>query len=69
MSVTLQLGTAAQAGRPRRIIEGSYAWERAGNYDMMPDGKSFVFIKRVGNMGNAAVMHVVLNWPRVFNAP
>jgi hypothetical protein len=28
----------------------------------MTDSRSFVFIKRVGNVGNATTLYVVLNW-------
>jgi hypothetical protein len=68
MSVTLQLGAASQASRPQRVVDGPYAWERPGNYDIMPDGRRFVFIKRIGNIGNAATLHVILNWPQLAQA-
>jgi hypothetical protein len=45
-------------------VDGPYAWERFGNYGVMPDGRSFVFIKRAGLVGNAAILRVVLNWPQ-----
>jgi Tol biopolymer transport system component len=64
MRVTLQLGADPKAGRPERLVDGPYAWERFGNYDVMPDGRSFVFVKRAGLVGNAAILRVVLNWPQ-----
>jgi Tol biopolymer transport system component len=65
MSVTMKLGATAQASRPRRVLEGPYTWERPENYDIMPDGRAFVFIKRAGNVGSAAVLRVVLNWSQL----
>jgi serine/threonine-protein kinase len=64
MRVALRLGSTPHAGRPERHFDGPYAWERFGNYDILPDG-SFAIIKRAGAVGNAAILRVVLNWPQL----
>jgi eukaryotic-like serine/threonine-protein kinase len=60
MSVGVRLEGTPEVARPMPIVEGSYAWERPGNYDVLPDGR-FVFIKRHGAIGGTAVLRVVVN--------
>jgi hypothetical protein len=47
------------------LFEGQYAstvWQDAPNFDIAPDGKSFVMIKPDEEWGKATEISVVLNW-------
>ena len=54
-----------RAGPPRvlfegRYDEGNYVW--AANFDVAPDGKSFVMVKTDEEWGKETEIRVVLNW-------
>lgn len=63
MVVDIDPGGARPPGRPTVLVEGPYVWERPRNYDVSPDGRRFLFVKRppVGESG--ATLRVVFNWP------
>jgi len=50
------------ASSPRMLFEGDYAFERVGNYDIMPDGRSFVVVKSASEDGRDRGFSVVVNW-------
>jgi Tol biopolymer transport system component len=53
---------APSLGTRRVVLTGSYEREAYhANYDVAPDGRSFVMIRR-SNGANAAVLQVLLNW-------
>jgi dipeptidyl aminopeptidase/acylaminoacyl peptidase len=49
-------------GRPQKILEGRYVWDRYGNYDITPDGQGFVFIRRTDDSDPPATLRVLINW-------
>jgi serine/threonine-protein kinase len=52
-------------GTAKVLFEGQYAstvWQDAPNFDIAPDGKSFVMIKPDEEWGKATEISVVLNW-------
>ena len=63
MQVTIDL-TRAQPdiSPPRKLFDGGYVWERLGNFDVTPDGRSFVFIRRTDDSDPAATLRVLINW-------
>jgi serine/threonine-protein kinase len=62
MSVTVDVREArAEVGRPRKLHEGSYVWERLGNFDITPDGTRFVFVRRGAEANPPATLRVLVN--------
>ena len=62
MAVTVELGADFVAGQPRLVFEDDYE-SGVGlfvNYDVAPDGKSFLMIKRTTEPPRE--INVVLNW-------
>jgi Tol biopolymer transport system component len=51
-----------EIGRPQRILQGRYVWDRSGNYDITPDGQRFVFIRRTDESDPSATLRVLINW-------
>jgi Tol biopolymer transport system component len=54
-----------RAGAPQVLLEGQYeigTWVWYPNFDIAPDGKSFVMIKADESRGKATGVRVVLNW-------
>ena len=54
-----------RAGQPTALLaggyaEGNYVW--SPNFDIAPDGKSFVMIKADEEWGKATEVRVVFNW-------
>lgn len=52
-------------GAPQTLFEGVFAqalWTNFSNYDIAPDGKSFVMIKPDRGWGKTTEIRVVLNW-------
>jgi serine/threonine-protein kinase len=51
-------------GTAKVLFEGQYAWGAypLPNFDIAPDGKSFVMVKEDEEWGKAAEIRVVLNW-------
>jgi Tol biopolymer transport system component len=63
MTVPVELGTTFVAGQPSRVFEGDYEVGGPGywvNYDVSPDGESFLMIKRTTEPPRE--INVVLNW-------
>ncbi len=62
MAVPVELGTTFISGQPSLIFEGDY--EMGGdlwaNYDVSPDGKSFLMIERTTEAPRQ--INVVINW-------
>jgi hypothetical protein len=48
-------------GTPRLVFEGSF-FVSYHYYDVMPDGKHFIFIKQAEQARSAMQINVVLNW-------
>jgi hypothetical protein len=61
----------ARISRPRKLLDGPYVWERFANYDITPDGRRFLFVRRNPAADPAATLRVMLNWraPQVSRAP
>jgi hypothetical protein len=54
-------GSEMRVGVPRRLFEGAFVWERAGNFDVSVDGRRFLMIEaEQGELAGEA--RVVLNW-------
>jgi Tol biopolymer transport system component len=65
MTVAIDLRPAKpDVSRPRKLLEGRYVWERNGNFDITPDGKRFVFVRRTEDSDPPATLRVLLNWLR-----
>jgi Tol biopolymer transport system component len=63
MTVSVDLRQAPpEVSRPRKVLAGSYVWERVGNFDIMPDGSRFVFIQRTTESNPPATLRVLVNW-------
>jgi eukaryotic-like serine/threonine-protein kinase len=63
MAVDIQLGQGPpEIGLPRKVLDGPYVLERLGNYDITPDGRRFVLVRRRGDSDPTATLRVVLNW-------
>ena len=63
MVVAFSSGPEPRPGRPQLLFEGTFEDNtlRMLNYDVMPDGGSFVMIRKVEELV-APQIHVVLNW-------
>jgi Tol biopolymer transport system component len=61
MAVSIQTKPAFSAGAPRQLFQGDY-FVSFHYYDVMPDGKQFVFIKESEQGRSAPQINVVLNW-------
>jgi hypothetical protein len=63
MAVPVQLGSTFAAGKPSPVFEGDFEigvpifWV---NYDVSPDGKSFLMIERTTETPRQ--INVILNW-------
>jgi Tol biopolymer transport system component len=63
MSVTVDLRQPRpDVSRPRKVLEGPYALERVGNFDITPDGTRFVLIRRTAESNPPATLRVLVNW-------
>ena len=61
-AVPLTVSPALAVGSRRTVLTGTYMREPFhSNYDVAPDGKSFVFIRSVDARGPPQLV-VVLNW-------
>ena len=61
MRVAIETQPAFQAGTPQQLFQGDYF--TSGHYfDVMPDGKHFVFVKGTERAATATQINVVLNW-------
>ena len=62
MSVSLDLRSSRpDVGRPRKLFEGPYVWDRIGNFDITPDGARFVLVRRGAESTPPATLRVLLN--------
>jgi serine/threonine protein kinase/Tol biopolymer transport system component len=62
MSVSLDLRSSRpDVGRPRKLFEGPYVWERIGNFDITPDGTRFVLVRRGAESTPPATLRVLVN--------
>ncbi len=70
ISVEVVLGPDFQAGRPVVLLEGSYipTIGYGRNYDVAPDGKSFLMVRQDIGGTESASLRVVLNWDKEFGA-
>ncbi len=61
MQVKIETKPTLLAGTPQQMLQGNYFL--SGHYfDVMPDGKQFVFIKETEQARAATQINVVLNW-------
>ena len=60
-AVPIRTEPTFQAGAPRKLFAGNYVRGGGHQYDISPDGKRFLMIRRSEN-AEAAEIHVVLNW-------
>jgi len=65
-SVPIRRGEPPAYGAPVTVFEGRYEHSpyggRSANYDVSPDGKRFLMLRRK-NVPTPTAIHVVLNWP------
>jgi hypothetical protein len=54
--------TPPDVGRASKLLEGPHLWGRLGNFDITPDGRRFVFIRRGESADPPATLRVLLNW-------
>src|SRR5262249_49881075 len=63
LAVDVKSEEAFSAGAPRVLFEGNYLFGRELNYDVTPDGKRFVVVKRSDDERfMKEEIRVVLNW-------
>jgi hypothetical protein len=67
MDVDISTEGGFLAGKPRQLFEGSYVLASGGyvraNYDVSPDGRRFLMLKRVDRKSAPLTqINVVLNW-------
>lgn len=62
MAVDVQTAPDFEAGKPRLLFEGNYAWQSEWfrNYDISADGTRFVMVEALETP--PAQIDVVLNW-------
>ena len=72
MAVTLGISPKLTPGVPEVLFEGRFRKtllvSEAANYDVSPDGNSFVMVRQK-NLVTPAVIQVMLNWPEVLTKP
>ena len=61
MDVNISYSPEFTASIPRKLFDGPFVWERAGNYDISPDGQRFVMIYRNTPEGTTEVVRVITN--------
>ena len=61
MAVPVETKPAFSAGRPELLFSGYYFWS-GHYYDVMPDGKHFVFIQNAQQNDRPSQINVVINW-------
>jgi len=59
MVVDVTLGENIQLSAPRELFTGDFAFERVGNYDIAPDGQSFVVVRSERGDEGERGFHVV----------
>jgi len=61
MAVPVETKPAFSAGRPELLFSGYYFWS-GHYYDVMPDGKHFIFIQNAQQNDRPSQINVVINW-------
>lgn len=61
MIVNISSTPEFSASVPRKLFDGPFVWERAGNYDIAPDGQRFVMIYRGNTEGTTEFVRVITN--------
>jgi eukaryotic-like serine/threonine-protein kinase len=61
MAVPVETKPSFSAGKPERLFEDNYFFS-GHYYDVMPDGKHFVFIQNAPHSVKVTQINVVLNW-------
>jgi serine/threonine-protein kinase len=61
MRVAIEAKTGFAAGTAQQVLQGNY-YESGHYFDVMPDGKQFVFIKEREQTRAATQINLVLNW-------
>ncbi len=62
MSAAVQIHPDPQVGTPVELFQGNFGNFRPGNYDVAPDGQSFVMLLASENANEEPELRVVLNW-------
>ena len=63
MTVEVTTDPNLRVGAPSKLFEVPYFLQDfTVNYDVAPDGQSFLMIKRRGRSGRTQELHIVLNW-------
>jgi Tol biopolymer transport system component len=63
MTVAMQLAAPVPVvGRPAVLFRGDYLNVPGRSYDVMPDGQSFILIRRTADTTPTTQLNVVLNW-------
>jgi len=63
-SVAIEAGDSLRASPPRVLFSGRFVWDRPDNFDVAPDGQSFVMVQTSAGDGVTEVVRVTLNWSR-----
>lgn len=61
MRVPIETKTGFAAGVAQQVLQGNY-YASGHYYDVLPDGKQFVFIKEMEQAQAATQINLVLNW-------
>jgi serine/threonine-protein kinase len=61
MAVTAETNSTFTAGKPQELFAGRY-FASGHSYDVMPDGKHFLFIQNAQKSGGPTQINVVVNW-------
>jgi len=52
-----------RVGIPTQLFTGNFNWYRQRDYDVLPDGSRFAFVRRPGGGSSHYEIWVMLNWP------
>jgi dipeptidyl aminopeptidase/acylaminoacyl peptidase len=61
-AVPIQPGTEFRAGAPRALFADRFSTGNPTNWDVAPDGRRFVMVRRPDSAVESASLHLVLNW-------
>jgi Tol biopolymer transport system component len=65
LAVSVSTMPRFRTGAAQVVVEGQYegnSWNQTPNFDIAPDGKSFVMVKSDEEWGRSTEIRVVLNW-------
>jgi len=63
MRVAIERSPRFAASAPRRLFESAdFVWERPRNYDVLPDGRGFVMVRRGAGTPATRTLRVVFDW-------